>query len=61
VKSEAPLIEGRRSDRELADQLLSPLWKPKSRGWLVAYAITGLGTLLLLVLATYTVVVGIGL
>jgi Ni/Fe-hydrogenase subunit HybB-like protein len=55
------LIVGQPTDAELTDQLLSPLWGRKSRGWLIAYAIAGLGTLVLLVLATWTVCVGIGL
>jgi molybdopterin-containing oxidoreductase family membrane subunit len=60
VTTTAPLIDGHPQDRALADQLLSPLWTRKSRRWLAAYAITGLGTLLLFAMATYTVTVGIG-
>src|SRR5262249_10429391 len=46
--------------RALAEQLLSPLWQRKSRSWLAAYAIFGLGTLGLLVFVTWTVSTGIG-
>ncbi|HXT95546.1 MAG TPA: NrfD/PsrC family molybdoenzyme membrane anchor subunit [Polyangia bacterium] len=56
-----PLIGGTRTDTELADQLLSPIWTRKSRGWLLAYGITSLGALSLLVFATWTVWTGIGL
>ncbi|MFL5304932.1 MAG: NrfD/PsrC family molybdoenzyme membrane anchor subunit [Polyangia bacterium] len=55
------LIAGHPSDVELTDQLLSPIWGRKSRWWLLAYALTGLGTLVLLVFATWTICVGIGL
>ncbi|HEX2571285.1 MAG TPA: NrfD/PsrC family molybdoenzyme membrane anchor subunit [Polyangia bacterium] len=55
-----PVLLGRPSDAELNDQLLSPMWRPKSRVWLPALALTGLGTLLLLVSVTYTVTTGIG-
>ena len=55
------LITGHPSDRELTDQLLSPIWARKSRGWLIAYGVTALGTLALLVFATWTVWVGIGM
>jgi Ni/Fe-hydrogenase subunit HybB-like protein len=56
-----PLIAGTRTDAELADQLLSPIWTRKSRGWLMAYGLTSLGALSLLVFATWTVWTGIGL
>jgi Ni/Fe-hydrogenase subunit HybB-like protein len=55
------LITGQASDRALTDQLLSPIWTRKSRGWLVAYGVTALGTLALLVFAGWTIVVGIGM
>ncbi|HEY8926698.1 MAG TPA: NrfD/PsrC family molybdoenzyme membrane anchor subunit [Polyangia bacterium] len=55
------LITGTPTDRELADQLLAPIWRPRSRGWLLAYAVGALGTLCLLVFATWTVWTGIGL
>jgi molybdopterin-containing oxidoreductase family membrane subunit len=55
------LILGTPSDAELTDQLLSPLWRRRSRKWLLAYGLAGLGTLSLLVFGTWTVCVGIGL
>src|SRR5689334_754443 len=55
------LIIGRRTDRELTDQLLSPLWGRKSRGWLIAYGVGALRTLSLLVFATWTIWVGVGM
>jgi molybdopterin-containing oxidoreductase family membrane subunit len=55
------LITGTPTDRELTDQLLSPIWRPRSRGWLLAYGIAALGTLSLVVFATWTIWVGIGM
>jgi Ni/Fe-hydrogenase subunit HybB-like protein len=55
-----PLIVGTQTDAELADQLLSPIWTPKSRGWLIAYGVTSIGALALLVFVTWTIWVGIG-
>jgi Ni/Fe-hydrogenase subunit HybB-like protein len=57
----SPLIIGHRTDAELTDQLLSPIWTPKSRRWLLAYGITSLGLLSLVVFAGWTVWTGIGL
>jgi Ni/Fe-hydrogenase subunit HybB-like protein len=56
----APVLVGEPSNRELADQLLSPTWRPRGRAFRLAVTASGLGTLLLLVLVTYTVWVGIG-
>jgi molybdopterin-containing oxidoreductase family membrane subunit len=55
------LIVGRPTDAELTDQLISPVWRRRSRRWLPAYGLGALGTLSLLVFATWTVCVGIGL
>lgn len=52
-------IEGRTTDAELTDQLLAPLWT-KSRWWLFAFAISGLGTALYVIAFTYTITNGIG-
>lgn len=57
----SPLIEGHPSDAGLTDQILSPIWTPKGRGWLVVYAVTFLGTLLLAAAVSWTVAEGIGL
>jgi molybdopterin-containing oxidoreductase family membrane subunit len=55
------LIVGSPTDAELTDQLISPVWRPRSRRWLPAYGVAALGTLSLLVFGTLTVCVGIGL
>lgn len=55
-----PLLIGRPSDAALGEQLLGTAWRPRGRGWLVGFAITGALTLLLFALSTYTVVTGIG-
>jgi Ni/Fe-hydrogenase subunit HybB-like protein len=57
----APLVEGSPSDQQLTEQLLAPLWSPRSRAWLVGYGLTGLGATVLFVLAGWTVAKGIGL
>jgi Ni/Fe-hydrogenase subunit HybB-like protein len=44
---------------ELTDRLLTPLWTP-SAVWKVLFAVTGLGTLVLIGAVSYTVVTGIG-
>jgi molybdopterin-containing oxidoreductase family membrane subunit len=56
------LLIGRPSDAELGDELLGTTWRrrPNSRGWLLAFGISGGLTLLLFSLITYTVVTGIG-
>ena len=54
------VLLGRPSDVELSDQLLSPVWTPAGRLFRVAFVLAGLGTLLFVVTATYTVLVGIG-
>jgi molybdopterin-containing oxidoreductase family membrane subunit len=59
--SGAPVLEGRPTDRALVDQLIGRLWRPRARAWLLAHAVTGAGAVLLVVLATYTIITGIGL
>ncbi|WP_437901571.1 NrfD/PsrC family molybdoenzyme membrane anchor subunit [Sorangium sp. So ce124] len=55
-----PLILGRPTDEELSEELLSVVWKPRSRLWWAAFAITGAGTAVLLLAITYTITTGIG-
>ncbi|WP_437922873.1 NrfD/PsrC family molybdoenzyme membrane anchor subunit [Sorangium sp. So ce291] len=55
-----PLLLGRPTDAALSDELLSVVWKPRSRLWLAAFAFTGAGTALLAITVTYTIVTGIG-
>jgi molybdopterin-containing oxidoreductase family membrane subunit len=55
------LLLGQPTDAALTEQLMSPVWTPRSRGWWVAFALAGAGTLLLLVAVSATVGVGIGL
>ncbi|WP_437594851.1 NrfD/PsrC family molybdoenzyme membrane anchor subunit [Sorangium sp. So ce1000] len=55
-----PLILGRPTDDELSEQLLSVVWKPRSKLWWAAFALTGAGTVVLVLAITYTVTTGIG-
>jgi hypothetical protein len=55
-----PIIIGNPTDEALSDQLLSHTWQPMSRGWKLAFSITGAGTLMLAALITLTVMRGIG-
>ncbi|KYF73030.1 NrfD/PsrC family molybdoenzyme membrane anchor subunit [Sorangium cellulosum] len=55
-----PLLLGRPTDEALSEDLLSVVWKPRSRLWWAAFALTGAGTALLGITVTYTVVTGIG-
>ncbi|WP_437629469.1 NrfD/PsrC family molybdoenzyme membrane anchor subunit [Sorangium sp. So ce854] len=55
-----PLLLGRPTDEALSEQLLSVVWKPRSRLWWAAFAVTGAGTALLAITVVYTVVTGIG-
>jgi Ni/Fe-hydrogenase subunit HybB-like protein len=57
---DAPVILGRPTDTSLSDELLSIVWKPRSRLWHVAFAISGLLTALLVVTIGVTVSTGIG-
>src|SRR5262245_21350594 len=59
---EQPILIGRPTDADLTDELLSPVWTPRSRrGWGVAFLLAALGTCLLIGLICATVVTGIGL
>jgi molybdopterin-containing oxidoreductase family membrane subunit len=49
------------NDAVLTARFTEVTWQPRSRAWLVAFAVTGTGTLGLAVLVTYTVTTGIGL
>jgi molybdopterin-containing oxidoreductase family membrane subunit len=55
------LFIGAPSDAELTDQLLTPVYGPKSRAWLPALALTGGGSLVLVGLILWTFWTGIGL
>jgi molybdopterin-containing oxidoreductase family membrane subunit len=55
------LLVGRPSDAELNDQLISTVWTPRSRWWWALFALTALGSLLLVGSAGLTVAVGVGL
>ncbi|CAN94680.1 hypothetical protein sce4517 [Sorangium cellulosum So ce56] len=55
-----PLILGRPTDEELSEELLSVVWKPRSRLWWAAFALTGAGTVVLALAILYTVTTGIG-
>jgi molybdopterin-containing oxidoreductase family membrane subunit len=48
------------SDAELQAQILGTAWPPRRRGWMVAFALSGSLTALLLVAVAYTVGTGIG-
>jgi Ni/Fe-hydrogenase subunit HybB-like protein len=52
-------MRGAPSDAALTDHLLAPLWEA-SRVWWLLFALSVLGTVLLLATVTYTVLVGIG-
>jgi Ni/Fe-hydrogenase subunit HybB-like protein len=54
------LLIGAHSDAELSDRLLGTTWRPGGRGWRLAFAVTGAGTLMLFALIAYTFVRGIG-
>ena len=60
MTDEDPVIVGSPTDTALSDQLLSHTWQPMSRGWKLAFSITGAGTLMLLYMVTLTVLRGIG-
>jgi Ni/Fe-hydrogenase subunit HybB-like protein len=56
-----PVLLGHPTDRELSEQLLSPVWTPRSRLWWAALALAFALTGLLAAAVTATVFVGIGL
>ena len=55
------LIHGAPSDEELSDQLLSPVWSPTSRLWVIGFLFTGAGSLILLAGVSWSVWTGTGL
>lgn len=55
------LIAGAPSDEQLSDQLLSPVWSPTSRLWVLSFLVTGAGTLVLFVFLGASVWTGTGL
>ncbi|WP_437987808.1 NrfD/PsrC family molybdoenzyme membrane anchor subunit [Sorangium sp. So ce117] len=55
-----PLLLGRPTDEALSEELLSVVWKPRSRLWWAAFTLTGAGTVLLAISVLYTVTTGIG-
>jgi Ni/Fe-hydrogenase subunit HybB-like protein len=57
---EPRLLLGSPSDAALSEQLLSVVWRPRSRLWSLAFAVTGAGTLLLAIAIAYTVTTGVG-
>jgi Ni/Fe-hydrogenase subunit HybB-like protein len=59
VSHEWPVMRGRPSEAALTDHLLAPLWHA-TKTWWALFALSSLGTLLLLVTVTYTVASGIG-
>jgi Ni/Fe-hydrogenase subunit HybB-like protein len=59
AEHEPPLMRGSAGDAELTDLVLAPVWHTRPIWW-VLFALSSLGTLLLLATVTYTVFVGIG-
>jgi molybdopterin-containing oxidoreductase family membrane subunit len=55
-----PVFIGNPSDEALSDQLLDPIFGPKSKTWRVVFLISGIGTLMLFGLILFTFYVGIG-
>jgi Ni/Fe-hydrogenase subunit HybB-like protein len=55
-----PLLLGRPTDETLSEDLLSVVWKPRSRLWWAAFALTGAGTVVLAISVIYTITTGIG-
>ncbi|WP_437910906.1 NrfD/PsrC family molybdoenzyme membrane anchor subunit [Sorangium sp. So ce327] len=55
-----PLLLGRPTDEALSEELLSVVWKPRSRLWWAAFTLTGAGTVLLAISVLYTITTGIG-
>ncbi|WP_437720010.1 NrfD/PsrC family molybdoenzyme membrane anchor subunit [Sorangium sp. So ce861] len=55
-----PLLLGRPTDASLSEELLSVVWKPRSRLWWAAFALTGAGTAMLAFTVLYTITTGIG-
>ncbi len=58
--SAEPVLRGDRGDAALTDQLLAPLWQPARRAWLLLFAASALGVLLLVGRGRVHVASGIG-
>jgi molybdopterin-containing oxidoreductase family membrane subunit len=58
---EAPVLVGSPTDAQLTEQLLSPVYQPRSKGWWGAFGLAGLGVALLLVATYLTLTRGIGM
>jgi molybdopterin-containing oxidoreductase family membrane subunit len=58
---EAPLLVGSPSDAALGEQLLSIVYRPRSKGWWLAFAVAGAGCVLLATTTAMTLREGIGL
>jgi molybdopterin-containing oxidoreductase family membrane subunit len=56
-----PVFVGTPTDAQLTDKLLEPVWGPRPRTWLIAFAITGAGTIALLYFIFWTFYSGVGL
>lgn len=54
-------IEGQPTDEQLSEQLLSPVWSPTSRLWVLFFLMTGAGTLMLFALVLWSMWTGTGL
>ncbi|MEO6950840.1 MAG: NrfD/PsrC family molybdoenzyme membrane anchor subunit [Polyangia bacterium] len=59
--ADEPVFIGHPTDAALTDQILDPVWAPKSRAWMPAFVFTGLGSLGLFALVFWTFWTGIGL
>ena len=55
-----PVLIGRPTNAALTDQLLGTTWRARGPGWKYAFLISGLLSLMLFTLITYTVMTGIG-
>ena len=56
-----PYLLGHPTDAALSDKLLGVVWRPRSRLWWGAFALSGAGTILLFVMIARTLTTGIGL
>jgi len=58
---EAPVLLGAPTDQELTEQLLSTVYRPRSKAWLAAFLVAGMGVALLGTATILTVTQGIGM
>jgi molybdopterin-containing oxidoreductase family membrane subunit len=58
---EAPVLLGSPTNAQLTEQLLSPVYQPRSKGWWAAFGLAGLGVALLATATFLTVTRGIGM